>query len=627
MHLIACDSIQWSPGRGGKCFSCVDSPGYSSGSSSVITPVKHVHPTEIHDDSVTLLPLMPDSRDTYAATITEQSYLDIIVQKEERREFEDDLPDSKENGTRRRVRGKRPPSAIYMVPVPGDAKSTPEAEGPGIPRWKLRKKARVLYGVESAKKRPIGMTYNQAFLKACSEFSELSECQVVSWVQRVISKAPPGSDIALATDCTTETRPDGEDDFSVCYSPGMLFTWNTHWLQTDAEYQSIVKKWIHVPDVLVKLVSKLPQMQTLFERIKQTVEGVVSKYKCRHYSVCLEVSTHSLEVGKIHCHCFIERDCKADKAWAKWVNITEWLVLEGVRVSHSTAASVKNRGRGRIRALTEGHYYCQAKKVGHIMHHTTCPIWGDIFPDSRMVMTLWRTRKMSTEAAKAEVLCSRDKVPNLIQLLDTTMSLEYAAAMECDAAEADLSWKKNPFKPPSAAEVAWVKQFAVVAMKSSMSMSRASEFVSGEDLETSLGHRRFKFLIYDGPSRLGKTELACAWFGSRSTLVVNAQGVISPNLRPMQTGRYTAILFDEGTWRLPAANKALFQASSRPVELSQSQCNDRCYQVLMFRVPMIICTNNFWEGCDDPELREWIELNSYYVKVEERVFKEVGDEM
>ena len=119
---------------------------------------------------------------------------------------------------------------------------------------------------------------------------------------------------------------------------------------------------------------------------------------------------------------------------------------------------------------------------------------------------------------------------------------------------------------------------------------------------------------------MGKTELACSWFGTLNTLVCNAQDCTTPNLRPVHSGKYSAILFDEGDWRLCYQNKTMMQASPRPVELGQSQCNDRSYQVLLFRVPLIVCSNDFWNGCDNDAAREWIELNSIYIRINSQVW-------
>jgi len=229
---------------------------------------------------------------------------------------------------------------------------------------------------------------------------------------------------------------------------------------------------------------------------------------------------------------------------------------------------------------------------------------------------------MCTESARSEVLLTRDRVPGVISMLDSTRSLEYCAEMDVQAGHAEAKWARCPFKEPKPDEVTWIKQFAVVALRPYMATERASEFCSAEDMLRSAQLRRFKFLIYDGPSRMGKTELARAWFGYSRTMIANAQECTTPNLRPMLTGKFNAILFDEGSWELCVRNKALFQASTRPVELSQSQCNDRSYTLMVFRVPMIICSNDFWAGCKDDEIRKWINENSFYVKVDEVVYQQ-----
>ena len=201
------------------------------------------------------------------------------------------------------------------------------------------------------------------------------------------------------------------------------------------------------------------------------------------------------------------------------------------------------------------------------------------------------------------------------------MALEYSANQESDAGKADSSWKKCPFKEPSKLELQCVRQHGVLASKPTMRQHRAYVYNSLEDIDKASALRRLLFLIYDGPSRMGKTELACSWFGTQNTLVCKAQDCTTPNLRPLHSGRYSAILFDEGNWSLCFHNKTMMQASSRPVELGQSQCNDRSYSCLLFRVPLIVCSNNFWEGCNDPAAREWIELNSIYIRVDTEVWQ------
>ena len=294
--------------------------------------------------------------------------------------------------------------------------------------------------------------------------------------------------------------------------------------------------------------------------------------------------------------------------------------IRDIPVSHSVPAAVKTRGRNRCRALTEGHYYCQAEKIGQVMNESTVPKFVKLFPDVRMVTSLWRHRKMTTAACKAEALLTRDRVPSTLTMLDATMALEYSAELERDAATADSVWKSFPFKEPTPGELEWLRQHVILASKPSMKMYRAAKYVSLEDAAMARNLRRYRFMIYDGPSRMGKTELACSWFGTNNTLVCNAQDCTTPNMRPILSGKYLAVLFDEGDWRLCYLNKTMMQASSRPVELGQSQCNDRSYQILLYKMPLIVCSNDFWAGCTNIAAREWIELNSIYLRIESEVW-------
>jgi hypothetical protein len=113
----------------------------------------------------------------------------------------------------------------------------------------------------------------------------------------------------------------------------------------------------------------------------------------------------------------------------------------------------------------------------------------------------------------------------------------------------------------------------------------------------------------------GKSERAMHWFTETRTLKLNCQGAKSPNMREFQSGKYDAVLCEETTWRILWENRQLFQAGPWNVQLGQSPCNEHCYSVWCWGVPFMICSNNFWEDCDDPIAREWVEANIVYVPV------------
>ena len=63
---------------------------------------------------------------------------------------------------------------------------------------------------------------------------------------------------------------------------------------------------------------------------------------------------------------------------------------------------------------------------------------------------------------------TRDKVPSVLTMLETTMSLEYSRRMEIQAKAAENECQRRPFKPPSCGELDLVRQFAVAALEPDM---------------------------------------------------------------------------------------------------------------------------------------------------------------
>ena len=522
-----------------------------------------------------------------------------------------------------RIQGKQTVNReLYQISSSAHSQRDVELPVTDTPKWEQSRKARVLYGVHCAKARQKGEIYKDVFTKSKALFNTLPENEQERWRQMAAKKSSDRCKTSfIKDDMVFEEPPEDAESKLYQYSGGKLFTWNSSWLLDDQQYRDLIERWMDQSAIFCVLAQDLLCVKNLFSALDKAVSDAVAHFRCRQYSVCMEVSLNAEDRGRMHLHAFIERDCRADKAWAKWSGFDSRLRVLGVPVSHGQPCTINGKGRNRRRAMVEGHYYCQAPKEGHVMHFSTCPVYKSIFPDSKMVITLWRTRKMCTESARSEVLLTRDRVPGVISMLDSTRSLEYCAEMDVQAGRAEEKWARQPFLAPSDSEREWVKQYAVVALLPYMSNERACEFCSSSDMEESAKKRRFKFLIYDGPSRMGKTELARAWFGVSRTMIANAQECATPNLRPMLTGKFNAILFDEGNWELCARNKALFQASTRAVELSQSQCNDRSYTLMVFRVPMIICSNDFWAGCLDDEIKNWITENSFYVSVQKPVWQ------
>jgi hypothetical protein len=201
---------------------------------------------------------------------------------------------------------------------------------------------------------------------------------------------------------------------------------------------------------------------------------------------------------------------------------------------------------------------------------------------------------------------SRDRAAHNVQEIDKQEALEYNERCKAEEQRARGVAPLRPFKPPLPAEVAWLAQYA--------NGSLPAEALPAGHTDNRL--RRYRTLVYDGPSRTGKSERATHWFTEARTLKLNCQGVACPNMREFLSGQYDAVLCEETTWRIMWDNRQLFQAGPWRVQLGQSPCNEHCYNVWVWGVPFIICSNNFWQSCDDNTARAWVEANIVYVRWE-----------
>ena len=123
-------------------------------------------------------------------------------------------------------------------------------------------------------------------------------------------------------------------------------------------------------------------------------------------------------------------------------------------------------------------------------------------------------------------------------------------------------------------------------------MKRISEVEEWKKELTAISDRK-KFLVLNGPSRLGKTQFAYDVFGAHCTLEVNCAGASHPPLRNFDPSVHKAIIFDEAPISMILGYRRLFQAPNAHVIIGQSPTNQSCYPVYLNDTALIICTNNW----------------------------------
>ena len=132
---------------------------------------------------------------------------------------------------------------------------------------------------------------------------------------------------------------------------------------------------------------------------------------------------------------------------------------------------------------------------------------------------------------------------------------------------------------------------------------------------------RYRMLVLHGLSRTGKSRLARSLFGEDRTLVVDVQHAEHPDLRGFQRNKHKAVLLDEvATPSVIVNNKKVLQAHVDGAILGQSPTQTYTYEVFLWRVPIILTTNNWRLDKLTDEDSEWVNANCIVVHVAEPVF-------
>ena len=121
---------------------------------------------------------------------------------------------------------------------------------------------------------------------------------------------------------------------------------------------------------------------------------------------------------------------------------------------------------------------------------------------------------------------------------------------------------------------------------------------------------RYKMLVLVGGSRLGKTEWAKSFFGGGRTLVADCQHADHPCMRSLGRARHRAIVLDDvGSADFVVANKKVLQAHVDWATLGKSPTQTLTYSVWLWRVPMVITTNNWNAASMAAHDTDWLREN------------------
>ena len=380
---------------------------------------------------------------------------------------------------------------------------------------------------------------------------------------------------------------------------GVLLTWNGNWLLREPAFRELAAQAI--PDeAFQSMLGAQPEVEALWKGFMSFVSNTSGKFGLLELSVCMELSTHSDERGRIHFHAYVS--CGGLRVFPGWLR--DWIFDGSVPLANGCAG-----GRRASAPMWQGHYYCQVVKIGMLRQYTNYPAVEKFVIEPRWVIRLWAQRKLSRDVFVAELLKSRMRVRGIIAELEWQERQHRLLELQARQARirAEIQKQQKPFKNIWQVEQ-WKQQYPV---------THHPKVVRLEP--------RYKFLVLNGPSRLGKSEFGRQIF--RRTLTVECANVEEPRLLECSPDKFDAIAFEEASWRMAVRNKALFQAGTNVVFLGQSRCQEHSYPLLLHAVPLVIMTNDWLQGAteSDVELVSWCRANSVVVNVSEPLWVEPDD--
>ena len=219
-------------------------------------------------------------------------------------------------------------------------------------------------------------------------------------------------------------------------------------------------------------------------------------------------------------------------------------------------------------------------------------------PQVAWAVSLWKQHKLSHQAFLSLSLKFREGHAKRKADVEAVMAGEAAQAFENEqkAARAEIAKTEKPFKPYAPELSTWMLQYMVP-------------------------QERYKLLVLYGPSCTGKSKLARHLYGEHETLVVDVQGAKHPDLRGYVRAKHKAILLDDcGSAAFIVENKKLLQAHVDGALLGQSATQLFSYFVFLWRVPIIVTTNNWDLTTFKKHDQDWLTTNCVAVEIGTRVW-------
>lgn len=334
----------------------------------------------------------------------------------------------------------------------------------------------------------------------------------------------------------------------------------------------------------------------LWNRMRRHVDHLVKVCLADDWAVCMEVCTKSFALSRVcrlHFHVFLRSQRRM------FLQDSQQAFFEGSRPN--LAAIVGGIFVNKNQATWNGAFYCTAEKVGSVFTAASKAPFKDYLVAGQWVMNLVQSEKLSLVTARKYILSTCHNVHRFLQDLDRVHDEQMKTLILKAKQEATIVLRKaqRPFiqlRPV----LEWQRQFDQLLW-------------------------RYRYLVLEGPTRMGKTAFAMNLCPSGlDVLEINCASGDEPDLRGYRYGLHGLLLFDEISPAQVARQRKLFQGSNAEVQLGCSSTNIYSYCVYVHAVRMVLCSNNWSDMIKKLPAgdAEWVINNSIHVMVDRPLFKE-----
>ena len=424
-------------------------------------------------------------------------------------------------------------------------------------------------------------TFERAVLKSIAESSDRDDMEraaaMTLWLKTIAGHV--SDDVELATSFKGNSA---------------LLTWQGAWgLLPQHEYEG--SDDIQSITSLCHRLESMPEVICVWCDIKQMLAALKTKRVVTDYGVSLELCCKTLAEGviRLHLHAWVSLPGPYNGVHG----LKQFEFRDAVPFVSPFLLGAASRGH---MSRSAGAFYVFVPKIGSIKQCFTKVAFKDYVVNERWITTLLVAQKITPQTAHHMYLLACSLAQMNIRNLEfiTRQEQERQEQIERLAMEVIIREKQMPFRKIREVEE-WFQHY--------------------EDIQD-----RYKFLVLDGPSQMGKTRFAASLSSVDKFFYLDCSSCIMPDMRSFNRRYHEVVLFDEIKATTVLSVKKLFQSSIDVVSLGSSQTNMNLYRIWCHRTKMI-CASNRWKAeltsLEAPD-REWLEKNTVYIFVDRPLWEE-----